>query len=260
MFGNSNNESGNMDVKEIRTHLLQFLKTELQKYEGGEAQFFETIQLFLAPNADNFSLYQTAAYCDDERALKKEIQRLADNYNIELPEQWQLTVTYVDELPANASVADSLPAAVQILSRKKVTKTAVISRSALLKVLRGTGEKAEYNVSADMHCINIGRGSTAIMSSGFIRNNDIILTEEAEGPNRYVSGRHAHIEWSEKHNAFLLFADEGGLPPVNKTKVKSANGTVIKLHTSAVPHLLHDRDEILLGDQVLLQFLSGGNS
>jgi hypothetical protein len=58
----------------------------------------------------------------------------------------------------------------------------------------------------------------------------------------------------------MLFADEGGVPPKNKIKVKSANDdNTIKLNSTHIGHLLREGDQIVLGEAAVLEFqLEGG--
>ena len=72
--------------------------------------------------------------------------------------------------------------------------------------------------------------------------------------NKSISRQHAHIEWNEESAAFFLFADEGGIPPSNKIKVKPENGAEIRLITTEVGHLLKEGDQIILGESALVEF------
>ena len=63
------------------------------------------------------------------------------------------------------------------------------------------------------------------MADGFYRENTIAFPDSSNNKsNKSVSRQHAHIEWDEDMSAFFLYADEGGVPPSNKIKVKSKNG------------------------------------
>ena len=72
--------------------------------------------------------------------------------------------------------------------------------------------------------------------------------------NRSISRQHAHIEWSSETGAYNLFADEGGVPPFNKTKVKASGGRAIKLQTTEIGHRLEEGDQIVIGESALLEF------
>ena len=53
----------------------------------------------------------------------------------------------------------------------------------------------------------------------------------------------------------MLFADEGGVPPRNKIKVRSSKEVnPVKLYSSRVGHRLEEGDQILLGESALLEF------
>jgi pSer/pThr/pTyr-binding forkhead associated (FHA) protein len=72
--------------------------------------------------------------------------------------------------------------------------------------------------------------------------------------NKFISRQHAHIEWDNDSAAFLLFPDEGGIPPKNKVKVRSAAGELIKLQAIEIGYELKDGDQIVLGDSAVLEF------
>ena len=75
--------------------------------------------------------------------------------------------------------------------------------------------------------------------------------------NKSISRQHAHIEWDEDMSAFFLYADEGGVPPSNKIKVKSKNGEEKRLLTTEIGHHLLNGDQIILGESALLEFNYG---
>ncbi|HLL43902.1 MAG TPA: hypothetical protein VK369_12230, partial [Segetibacter sp.] len=54
--------------------------------------------------------------------------------------------------------------------------------------------------------------------------------------------------------AFYIFADEGGVPPHNKMKVRIEGGTPVKLQTTQVGHRLQEGDQVILGESALLEF------
>ena len=54
--------------------------------------------------------------------------------------------------------------------------------------------------------------------------------------------------------AFFLYADEGGIPPANKVKVKPEKGQEVKLITTEVGYHLKEGDQIILGESALLEF------
>ncbi|HLL96228.1 MAG TPA: hypothetical protein VK404_14705, partial [Spirosoma sp.] len=77
----------------------------------------------------------------------------------------------------------------------------------------------------------------------------------AQEANRYVSRQHAHIEWNGEAGCFMLFADEGGVPPRNKVKIRSTGADLpIKLHSTQVGHPLQEADQIVLGESAVLEF------
>ncbi len=78
--------------------------------------------------------------------------------------------------------------------------------------------------------------------------------------NRSVSRQHAHIEWEPGSGSFLVFADEGGIPPNNKMKVRNVEGVYTKMQAIEIGHRLEEGDQIILGDAAVLEFTySGGD-
>lgn len=128
--------------------------------------------------------------------------------------------------------------------------------------MNGEAEKDVYPISSTSGKINIGRERKVHTADGFFRENYIAFPDSSKNEsNRSVSRQHAHIEWNSEHGAFYLFADEGGIPPHNKMKVRMENGLPVKLQTTEVGHRLHEGDQIILGESALLEFtISAGDN
>jgi hypothetical protein len=92
-------------------------------------------------------------------------------------------------------------------------------------------------------------------ADGFFRKNNIafVAAENMEA-NRSVSRQHAHIEWEPESGSFFIFADEGGVPPHNKVKVRSVGGVPVKMHATEIGHRLQEGDQVILGESVVLEF------
>ncbi len=89
-------------------------------------------------------------------------------------------------------------------------------------------------------------------AGNYMRKNAIAFkTDEV---NRSVSRQHAHIEWEAGSGSFLIFADEGGIPPNNKIKVRTPEGSLIKMQATEVGHRLQEGDQVILGDSAVLEF------
>jgi hypothetical protein len=53
----------------------------------------------------------------------------------------------------------------------------------------------------------------------------------------------------------MLYADEGGVPPGNKIKVKALkDDNLVKLHSTQIGHRLAEGDQIIIGDSAALEF------
>jgi hypothetical protein len=254
MFDLFKQESRPKDVKAIRNNILQFIKEQLQKAEGGEGGNIKGLSLYVTCAPGEKHLYEAALYADDEQRFKEEeVQRIADDYAIALPDTWTMEIVFVETAPPEAIQATDVDAALFISTKKKlkVQKNA----TAYLKVLNGEAEKVVYTIQSSQRKVNIGREKRAQTADGFMRENDIAFPDKSKNEsNRSISRQHAHIEWDNDNNSFVLFPDEGGLPPMNKIKVREADGNIFKLQAMEIGHHLKEGDQIVLGESALLEF------
>jgi hypothetical protein len=212
------------------------------------------MELYIAPAPDEKDVYEAIVYFHDtDRFKHEEVQRIADDYAIALPPQWNLNLLFVNELPAEAVRSKDLPVALHIGTKKQPKLNN--PTTAYLRVLSGEAEHSDYAISAGAGRVHIGRDREVKTADGFFRINTIaFLVKSATDPNRYISRQHAHIEWNDESGCFYLFADEGGTPPRNKVKVQTADGSLVKLQTIHIGHPLKEGDQIMLGESSLLQF------
>jgi hypothetical protein len=241
------------DVKEIRECLLQFIKQQLQKTEGGEGGNIKGITLYIACEENQKHLYEAAVYANEENRFKKdEVQRIADDFAIDLPANWTMDILF-NEPTSEAIKAKNINAALFISTAKKqLPRDAVV---AYIKVLNGETEKKLYNLTSSDEEINIGRERKTKTADGFYRENNIAFNDsDSHESNRSVSRQHAHIEWDKEALAFCLYADEGGIPPMNKLKVRDAEGNIFKVQTIEIGHQLKEGDQIMLGESAVLKF------
>ncbi len=241
------------DVKSIRDSLLQFIRKTLAKAEGGEGGGVKAVQLFLACSEGEKHLYEAAVYFNQEGRFKEDIQRIADDFALQLPPNWELNLVFTQQLPVEAIQATELPVAIFIQTGKNnIQKTA----TAYLKVLTGEAEKESYTITSESGKINMGREKKVQRHDNFFRINTIAFpAESANESNKFISRQHAHIEWDNATGSFLLFADEGGVPPCNKVKVRpQQGGDAVKLQSTRAGYSLQDGDQIMLGETALLEF------
>jgi pSer/pThr/pTyr-binding forkhead associated (FHA) protein len=176
-----------------------------------------------------------------------------DDYAIDLPHTWNFEVVFTDSLPGEAIKASSIPVALHIASNKQPTINK--PTTAYIKVLSGEAEQQHYTISSSSGKICIGRDRQTQTADGFFRVNTIAFPSTSESvSNRSISRQHAHIEWNGEAGSFFLFADQGGLPPSNKVKVQTSNGSLVKLQTTNIGHPLQEGDQIVLGESALLEF------
>ena len=252
-------EASAPDVKSTRQSLLLFIKDQLKKWEGGEGANIKGLQLFLSPSAEDRHLYEAAVFFDTEGKFRKdEIQRIADDYAIDLPPDWNLDLLFVEELPAEAVKSKDLPVALHVSTKKQPTLTTITT--AFIHVINGEAEKEKYMLSDKAGKVCIGREKRVQTDEGFMRENTIAFPSTSQDKsNKYISRQHAHIEWNKEVGGFLLYADEGGIPPRNKIKIQTADGDIIRLGSTKVGHHLQEGDQIVLGESALLQFSYADN-
>ncbi len=240
------------DVKTIRHLLLNFIKDHLQRWEG-EGSFIKGMQLFLAPEQDKH-VYEAVVYFHEPGKFQhEEVQKIADDYAIELPPAWTMDIFFNEQLPEEAVKSKELPVALHIVTNRKPTINK--PTSAKLTVLKGEAENETYKINAKDGKICIGRDRETQTSEGFFRLNKVAFPGNSNDPaNKYISRQHAHIEWNAEAGCFFLFADEGGLPPRNKVKVRKGDGELIKLQALQIGHPLGENDQIIIGEMALLQF------
>lgn len=241
------------DIKGIRSALLQFIKEQLQKAEGGEGGNIKGISLFLSCAAADKHLYDSAVFAEEEDKFRNdEVQRIADDFDIALPENWTLEIVF-GEAPPEAIQAVNIDASLLISTRNKPSTHK--QAKAYLKVLNGEAEKEVYEIRSDDGKINMGRERKVQTADGFYRENILAFPDNSSNrANRSVSRQHAHIEWDNQNGVFRLYADEGGIPPLNKMKVREKDGNIIKVHTTEISHQLKEGDQIMLGESVVLEF------
>ncbi|RYZ28046.1 MAG: FHA domain-containing protein [Chitinophagaceae bacterium] len=247
-------ESSAPDVKSLRQNLLLFIKEQLQKWEGGEGAHVKGMQLFLAPSADDRHLYEAAVFFDAQNKFKNdEIQRIADDYAIDLPVDWALDLLFVEVLPPEAVKSKDLPVALHVSTKKQPVLTTLTT--AYLRIINGEAEKEQYTLTDKGSKVCIGREKRVQTDEGFLRENTIAFPSTSENAsNKYISRQHAHIEWNKDVGGFFLYADDGGIPPKNKIKIQTENGDVIRLSSTHVGHHLQEGDQIVLGESALMQF------
>lgn len=240
------------DVKGIRNALILFIKEQLQKAEGGEGANIRGLDLFIFCEDDQKHLYESALFIDEPNRFKEEeVQKIADDYAIDLPGDWKMEIAFTKTIPEPVIRAANIDVALFISTQK--TKQLYKQGSAKIKVLKGNAAQLTYILDAGMGQLNIGREADVQTSDGFYRKNNIAFVGDDES-NRSISRQHGHIEWDETSGSFILFADAGGIPPYNKLKVREQNGNVSKLQSIEIGHRLKDGDQVLIGDSAVLEF------
>lgn len=244
------------DVKGIRNILLQSVKEKLQRAQGGEGANIMGVYLFINCSDAEKHLYEAAVFANIPGKFKaEEVQRIADDYAITLSPSFRFEIAFTDEFPVQADLIKDINAAVFISTKKSGLGSKV--SGAFIKVLNGEAENTSYSIDAVKGRINIGREASVQAAGNYMRKNTIAFKPSEK--NRSVSRQHAHIEWEADSGSFLVFADEGGIPPNNKMKVRTPEGTLIKMQAIEVGHRLQEGDQIILGDSAVLEFSYSGD-
>lgn len=253
-FFKKNTGNDQPDAKSIRDSVLRMIKEELQQLDGGEGSAISEIGLFVNANAEESFIYEAALYSGQTEKLAEDIQRIADNFALDLPSAWKLNVQFTAELPAGAIRREGLKAGL-ILKTASPVKS-IISVRGRISILKGKAEQDEYILEPGSKRINIGRESSVQANDGSFRTNDIAFPgDPAFESNKYISRQHAHIEWDDQNGCFRFFADEGGVPPGNKTKIRSAKDeTIDKLNSTQIGYPMYEGDQLILGDAAVLEF------
>lgn len=241
------------DIKTLRSDILDFIKDQLKKAESGEGENIRGLHLYINASPENRFMYEAAMHVEQPDELKEDIQKIADDFAINLPSTWNLQILVDEQIPPEAIQSSDVDVALFVSTKQKraVHKEA----TAYLKVLNGEAEEAIYTLHSSGKKINIGREKKVQVADGYLRQNQIAFPDGSNNKsNKSISRQHAHIEWNEESAAFFLFADEGGIPPSNKIKVKPEQGNEIRLITTEVGHLLKEGDQIILGESALMEF------
>ncbi len=251
-FFKSGNKEQTKDVKSIREDVLRFVKEQLQKMEG-EGGHIKGIELFITCNNSDKHLYDMALLnAENADYFKNEVQRIADDYALALPGNWAMEINFTDVTPPEATPATYLPAALFIRTKDHFVKKEV---KAYINVLSGKAEQDEYEILSSGPKITIGRERQVQVNDGFFRRNAIAFPGDLAQENVYISRQHAHIEWDAEAGTFMLYADEGGVPPGNKIKIRAVNNeALIKLNSTEIGHQLQEGDQVILGESAVIEF------
>jgi hypothetical protein len=241
------------DVKMIRENLLLFIKEQLSKLEGGEGKNIKGINLFISAKSEEKHIYEASVYFDSPDRFKNEVQRISDDYVINLPEEWAMDITFVDEFPLEVMQIPELNAALFIRTHKNILQK---SATAYIRILNGEAENDVYIIKSSDGKITIGRDKKVQNDDGFFRINVIAFPGDSKHEsNKYISRQHAHIKFNNDSGQFYLFADENGVPPRNKIKIRTADeDTPVKLYSTKIGYALKEGDQIMLGQSAILEF------
>lgn len=244
-----------LDVKAIRNILLQAIKEKLQRSQGGEGGNITAVYVFINCSEADKHLYEAALHTDVPGKFKsEEVQRIADDYDIKLSAAFKVELVFTDQYPPQAEQLKEINAALFISTKKSILSNN--KNKAFIKVLNGEAESNTYSIESNTGRINIGRETKVQAAGNYVRLNNIAF--KPVETNRAVSRQHAHIEWEANSNSFLIFADEGGIPPNNKMKVRTPAGNLIKMQAIEVGHRLQEGDQVILGDVAVLEFSYSG--
>lgn len=251
-----NTERQQPDAKWLRGEMLQLVKEELQLLEGGEGRSLSVLSLVLHPPEEEVFVYRAAVYNGDDQRFRQEVQRIADDYALELPDDWQLEIAFLQGQPQGFKAWKGIHGGIRLTMASAEASQEVKSSVARIRVLKGQAEQPEYLLQPSPGRINIGRGTQTDLSDGSVRINQLVFPDDADfAGNQYVSRQHAHVVWEKDTGVYRFFADAGGLPPANKTKIRFSKDHVVRKLTSAeIGYPLSEGDQLILADSVVLEF------
>ncbi|HEX8677634.1 MAG TPA: FHA domain-containing protein, partial [Segetibacter sp.] len=106
------------DIKGIRGALVQFIKDQLQRAEGGEGNNIREMYVYITCKPSDKYLYEKVIYADEVNRFKEEVQKIADDFAIDLPATWTLQITFVETAPPEAIKAQDVDAALFISTKE----------------------------------------------------------------------------------------------------------------------------------------------
>jgi hypothetical protein len=241
------------DIKTLRSDILDFIKKQLRKAGSGEGGGIRGLHLYINCPPEIKFMYESAVYIEQEDGCRDDIQKIADDFAIDLPAGWFLKIAVDEPTPPEAIASPDLDLSLFISTRRKPSIHQ--EATAYLKILNGEAEQGSYTLHSSMKKINIGREKNVQVAKGFMRVNQVAFPDSSgHKSNKSISRQHAHIEWNEDSASFYLFADEGGIPPYNKVKIKPEQGNEVRLVTTEVGHQLKEGDQVMLGESALMLF------
>src|SRR5687768_7936048 len=141
------------DIKTIREALLSFIKEQLSKAEGGEGGNIKGLQLFIACSEEEKHLYESAVYWEEENRFKEEVQKIADDYAIDLPAEWTMQILFAPDMPQQVIKATNMKVGLFVKTTKQSLRK---EAKAAIQVLTGTAEQDAYSISSTDEKIYIG--------------------------------------------------------------------------------------------------------
>ena len=89
------------DIKLIRSHILDFINDQFKKAEGGEGGNIRGLQLYVTCDAVDKYLYESALFVNEPARFKEEeVQKIADDFDINLPHDWIMEILFDKNPPA----------------------------------------------------------------------------------------------------------------------------------------------------------------
>ena len=134
------------DIKLIRSHILDFIKDQLKKAEGGEGGNIRGLQLYVTCDGVDKYLYESALFINEPARFKEEeVQKIADDFDIALPHDWILEILFDENPPVETIKANDVDVSLFISTQ---TRNHAIHKEeiAYIKILNGEAEKEMYQI------------------------------------------------------------------------------------------------------------------
>jgi hypothetical protein len=221
------------DLLAIRRDVLEEIRDHIAPAGNGRNVFpYHGITIRLAAQSTAQQELLRAAFSDEANGLERDIRDLLAEADVPVSAGLTITIDALDDAILAASVR---PFRVELATRKEQVSSP--RPPAILKVLRGNAEPAEFSVSSDQ--ANIGRTKEVIgEKEGLRRRNDLAFADT----ETTVSREHAFIRYDPPTGRFRIY-DSG-----------SQRGTIIFRggRRLDVPKGAHRGTQLQSGDEIHL--------
>jgi hypothetical protein len=210
--------------------------------------------LHVFKHADEIAFIAILESLDFETELKRKLK----DAGINLGQNWEFKYIITENEPR-------LPAQkiMEGLWLELIYNTGHTGSKAKISAEKGQLTSAEFILENGNAIYNIGRGANPLLDSGNVHRNQIVIaddefpgiTEENLKINRFVSRKHACIQYRKGDGFVVKVYDEGTRLKGNRTRIlRNVLPDPVDLNNPFMEYPLEDGDRIELGKSVILKF------